>query len=294
MGPLSEPEFCASCHELEPVHMRWQKSGHHVNSAGVSVKCIACHLPPRDHYISHLVAKTLTGTKDTFIHFFGGEFDEETLRKRVTDTLPSERCLYCHDNLLSKPRSRSIKIVHTTAVEQCGASDRNHACTTCHNDLHSPAVALPPIERKEREEPDNYLCLVCHINFRDQDPFVTAHEAASIACYDCHGWSEPHMDDEEHLTPPERMYEKSQVNASCMTSECHTQDRMEKTKGHTPFFAKHTTHEYCTDCHGMHRIEKRVRRWDKKTGKLIEYGGDPVTGEIQRKSESGMDMGMGM
>jgi len=28
--------------------------------------------------------------------------------------------------------------------------------------------------------------------------------------------------------------------------------------------------KYCTECHGKHVMEHRTRRWDKKTGELIE------------------------
>jgi len=287
MGPLSSPEFCASCHEIEDAYNSWKVSAHHVNEKGISVKCIACHLPPRDHYVSHLAAKTVAGIKDTFVHIFSDDFDAEALRAEVLETLPGERCIYCHDNLLGKPRKDSLGFVHTAALAR--TEDSLHRCVACHNDLHGPKKVPPP--KKKHEAGDNSFCYVCHVNWK-KEFFVESHRKAGVSCYDCHGISEPHMDDEEHLTPPEIMYTKDKVNASCMV-KCHQKKVMEKTRGHKPFFAGATDQKYCTECHGKHRLDKRERRWDRVTRKLIEFDGRPVTEEEVKKLKEAAGGGMG-
>lgn len=265
MGPLSKPGFCASCHEMEAVHESWQKSLHHTNASGAQATCVDCHLPPREHTIAHLTAKAWTGGKDTFQHFFG-TYDAEAARERVVRTLPSSRCLACHSNLVGAPSSEAVAIVHQAALGQ--PDGRAHACVTCHDALHG-AKKEEVATAKEYPEADNSYCYVCHLNFQTEE-FVGVHFAAGVGCERCHGISEPHMGDEESLIPPERMYTKAKVNASCMTADCHPKERMLAEIGHRPFFADAAPdHKHCTDCHGAHRLAERHRKWNKETRELI-------------------------
>ena len=57
------------------------------------------------------------------------------------------------------------------------------------------------------------------------------------------------------------------------------------------FFANATPDQkYCTDCHGMHRKEKRTRRWDKEKRIIIEFDGRAVKpGEIIKRSADSED-----
>ena len=52
------PQFCGSCHVLQPEYEAWFHSGAHHR-----IKCIDCHLP-NDNLANHLVAKGLEGIKD--------------------------------------------------------------------------------------------------------------------------------------------------------------------------------------------------------------------------------------
>ena len=275
MGHISTPEYCGSCHEIFDAYDSWELSPHHVNKHGVSVKCISCHLPPTDNLIEHLAARLKTGSRDLFKHYFSDTYDAEALQEEVRRTMPGERCTYCHNDLAANPSKRSIGIVHKASIEK--TSDPEHACLACHT-LHGPKKKCPPA--KDYEKADNSFCYVCHVNWK-KETFVVTHEKAGVACYDCHGISEPHMDDEEHLTPPEKMFTKEMVNASCMVSDCHPRKDMEAETGHRPFFAKATKQKHCTDCHGMHRLDKRKRRWDQVTGELTEIEGRPAH-EVER------------
>jgi len=97
---------------------------------------------------------------------------------------------------------------------------------------------------------DNSRCYVCHANY-DGEQLVTMHAAKNVGCETCHGASDDHCGDEGHLTPPDMMYAKEDINAMCRT--CHAS----------------SNEQYCTDCHGNHRLPHRTRQWDKKTHKLI-------------------------
>jgi len=269
----SSPEYCGSCHELEDAYNSWTGSVHNVNAEGLSVACIECHLPPRDNYLKYTCSRIKTGAKDALKHYFSDDFDAEKLRKEVREHMPPERCLRCHGNLVAEPRNGAIRIAHTESLAKLDSE--HHTCLACHERLHSPKAV--PAARKKYELADNSFCYVCHINW-EQEEFVESHRRAGVACWDCHGISEAHMDDEEHMTPPDIMFTKEKANASCMTADCHPRPEMEEEMGHKPFFAGATDLKQCTDCHGEHRLNERKRRWDKVTGEIIEVKGDLVMG----------------
>ncbi len=147
-----------------------------------------------------------------------------------------------------------------------------YGCVTNRDDIQDEKVsAEKPIEY---EQADNSFCYVCHLNFQDEQ-FATWHQNANVGCMDCHGDSDLHSADESHVIPPDNMYKKSNVNASC--TNCHSKATQEKQIGHRPFFeGSDPDRKYCTDCHGNHSIPKRHRVWDKDTGKLIKADGNKV------------------
>jgi hypothetical protein len=115
-------------------------------------------------------------------------------------------------------------------------------------------------EATEVDEPDgpvadNSRCYVCHINF-DGEKLTAIHARANVGCENCHGASDAHCSDEDNITPPEIMYPAAKINSSCW--KCHPDGKLSGGM------------EYCTDCHGEHRLSYRTRRWDKETGELIE------------------------
>lgn len=128
-------------------------------------------------------------------------------------------------------------------------------------------VPLPPA--------DNHLCLDCHLNY-GYDPFAEGHRKAGIGCVRCHGASMEHLEDEEALNSPDRMYAKERIDESCLG--CH------KLSGLRSSCVIDANKNICTDCHDTHRLDERTRGWDKRTGKLI----------YRAEEEEGMDDEMGM
>jgi len=93
-----------------------------------------------------------------------------------------------------------------------------------------------------------------------------------VGCEQCHGESSKHRGDEDGLTPPDRMFAKSDSDAVCIT--CHPEDQLRKRDLHREWLAESQRDETCYECHGKdHRIKVRTRQWDKKTGKLIHDDG---------------------
>lgn len=131
LGPTSKSEFCgAACHEMNTAYRTWELSTHGANKSGFRVECIDCHLPPKDEFFSHLVAKSYEGAKDGYRHFFGGEYDGEKVRKRVLEHIPGERCLHCHDSLLTKPSGSAAREAHLAALGRPDLPENR--CARCH------------------------------------------------------------------------------------------------------------------------------------------------------------------
>jgi hypothetical protein len=145
------------------------------------------------------------------------------------------------------------------------------------------------VEQQAKEEPvesqvkragfvANLFCLACHGNFEDES-LVVKHKVAGIGCERCHGESQRHRSDEANITPPEIMYPRAKINPTCMM--CHPRGDIEHVNGHEVILAGAETvfdekrpegpEKVCTDCHGKsHRMNVRLVRWDKATGKVLE------------------------
>ncbi len=264
MGPFSSNEFCISCHEMEAVGQSWSQSRHHTNAAGIRVSCVSCHLPSQDNYATHLATKAWTGVHHLCVHNFG-EYDESSSRKRAIQALPDERCLQCHSNLLGSPSSEPVAKVHQAALEK--GRQGGYGCLICHDSLHSPPRLTP--EPRQYDEAVNSYCYVCHVNFK-QESLALTHKNANVGCVKCHGESDAHSADEDHVAPPDIMYNKADVNKMCMNSDCHPPARLKEQIGHRPFWARpDSQRQNCTDCHGAHNIPERHRKWDRTTRELI-------------------------
>jgi hypothetical protein len=109
---------------------------------------------------------------------------------------------------------------------------------------------------------DNSRCFVCHINYIDEDIAVT-HARVNMGCANCHGESDEHIADESWAsggngTAPDIMYPRAKINPFCMG--CHTREKID-TEQHKPLFVGNNNEQYCTDCHGDHRLTNRKCKW---------------------------------
>ena len=115
--------------------------------------------------------------------------------------------------------------------------------------------------RKEGEEAvlkSNSACMVCHIDFVDEE-LTVQHQEAGVMCAACHGPCLEHMDDEMAATRPDLVFGRAEVDKMCL--ECHGEHDDE---GAVEAFLKEwlgrrrpngqliTKDSICTDCHGRH------------------------------------------
>jgi len=153
-------------------------------------------------------------------------------------------------------------------------------------------VAAPPLsldgfmDEKLPEAPkekvklkvDNLACFVCHGNYEDE-PLVIEHAKKAIGCVDCHGQSHDHRNDEDNITPPDKMYAPEDVDKMC--GECHEKHNAQgkeviaRWRERCP--AKTDPEKIvCTDCHFQHRLKFRTVWWNKKTGELVIRGKERI------------------
>ena len=89
------PEFCGSCHVLQPEYEAWFHSGAHSR-----IKCIDCHLP-NDTLARHLIWKTLDGVKDS-LAFHTGRVSETIRLSDHGAGVVLENCRRCHGEAVAR------------------------------------------------------------------------------------------------------------------------------------------------------------------------------------------------
>ena len=141
-------------------------------------------------------------------------------------------------------------------------------------DTEAPLMLEDPKPgEKEAEEPaaDNSACHVCHGNYREE-PLAVWHAEADVGCVECHGESIAHCNDEDNITPPDRIYGLDAIDDACgVCHDSHDVPAAEVIARWRKRCPEKTDPKQvvCTDCHGQHRLKLRTVRWDKKTRKLI-------------------------
>jgi hypothetical protein len=110
----------------------------------------------------------------------------------------------------------------------------------------------------------NAACYVCHMTFIHEE-FSRVHLKEKITCIECHGVSAAHANDENiGATPPDVMFKRSEVDASC--AECHEEHDVPARKIIARWLERRLSGRspICTDCHGMHKIEQVEEEPEKK------------------------------
>jgi hypothetical protein len=125
---------------------------------------------------------------------------------------------------------------------------------------HREIVFARPISQNTGGQKDNSVCLVCHVDFEEEE-FVVAHLKAGIVCASCHGASETHRSDELNIMTPDVMFGRSDIDPFCKA--CHPKHSSgtqyaafvkEWAGRRRPNGRMVTKDSGCMDCHGNHAI----------------------------------------
>lgn len=131
VNATSQPEFCGSCHEMQPQYASWQESSHR------NVDCIRCHVEPG---VGNLIKHKLGAVVQVYEHFTGTYPQPIKLKEE----LPASICLQCHSSVATGTGSKFPHPPHLQA---------NLNCATCHAGLVHGAA---------KEKPAKIDCASCH------------------------------------------------------------------------------------------------------------------------------------
>jgi len=100
----SSNEYCASCHVHPHAEASWKLSVHNNTSSGISVKCVECHLPPKEETFRYITRKAYHGINDLYVYYTKDiekiDWAEKRTREVSAGFVYEEGCKKCH----SKPK----------------------------------------------------------------------------------------------------------------------------------------------------------------------------------------------
>lgn len=144
--PLTNhPEFCASCHTIQPSVESWKTSSHK------DVTCVECHVRPGLN--GFVEDKVLAGLGDVAITVFGTPTEPHNLQAHVG----SDVCISCHRAILrvseKPPRDLPAPVnevglimSHRKHMDAFAKRGEDEGCTTCHGRVvHGKPVKGYPI-----------------------------------------------------------------------------------------------------------------------------------------------------
>ncbi|HYW78238.1 MAG TPA: hypothetical protein VE890_01635 [Thermoguttaceae bacterium] len=134
-----------------------------------------------------------------------------------------------------------------------------------------PPEPFDPFAIPTGPKANNQACFACHANY-EKEPFVNWHAEANVGCVKCHGPSSDHRNDENNITPPDKIFGPGTIAKLC--KDCHDDhdapaaDVIARWQERCPVKTK-ADEIVCTDCHGQHRLKFRTVWWDKETRELV-------------------------
>ena len=150
MDKTSSTEFCAACHEMDPVVAEWKESVHFLNSSGVQAQCKDCHIPRSWHgKIGRKINATFVEVPSKIMGKISTPEKFEARRQEFAEKIwaemkhnDSRECRECHNRTAMNPEAQSSMARRKHAE----ATARGKTCIECHQGV---AHNLP----KEPEEP---------------------------------------------------------------------------------------------------------------------------------------------
>ncbi len=189
-----QPQFCATCHIMEPYLESWQASEYGAAAhAAQGVTCLDCHEPTTQQQVDELVA------------YVQGDFTVPLEERQFSDDfcfdchLPNEHTSYDEVIQLTAGMELNPHDSHLVGEMDCETCHKMHGlsedyCAECHGPLSTrpgwtTEVAMPAGVAVWTPDMD---CTVCHVmtpyveSLEDPDLLAYAHAQAGLTCTDCH------------------------------------------------------------------------------------------------------------
>lgn len=183
----SRPQFCISCHIMQPYYDSWAHSSHK------DVSCIKCHFPPG-------AAEKIRGKMLGLVQLL--KYVTESAGPRPAAEISDASCLRCHDTrlLAGRVQFHGVTFDHRPHLTQLRRGKRLR-CTSCHSQIvqgtHMTVTTSTCFLCHFKDEPFNEglgTCTRCHQipeNTFDLGGGVKfSHDLAyqrGVDCSNCHG-----------------------------------------------------------------------------------------------------------
>jgi len=273
-----QPQFCATCHIMQPYLDSWTETGYLARAHGeADVDCLTCHVA------------TIEQQVDELVKFVSNDYETPLQEREFGD----EWCLRCHEH------GSYAQVAQLTANLDPNPHEDSHfgqlQCTACHNthrasedycgQCHGAAVTstawTAPTQVIDWFDPQ-MDCTVCHLmvpyvrSLQDAALLVYDHAQQGAACIHCHEaetMEQTHAKASALATKVTTRRVTSDSCLSCHIPSLHTsyEQVLDRTEGYTyegesvsphdphGVFAETGVPEFeCSSCHSMHKESRLI------------------------------------
>jgi nitrate/TMAO reductase-like tetraheme cytochrome c subunit len=265
-----QPQFCATCHIMEPYLESWQASDYGAYAHAVQdVTCLDCHVPTVQQQVDELAV------------YLQGDFTVPVEQRDFGDDF----CFDCH--LPNEHTSEGDVVQLTAGLEvnphdshlvgelDCETCHRMHGpsqdyCAQCHEPVATGAGWTGEVTRTAEVEvwAADMDCSACHVmdpyfdSLQDSNLLAYAHAQQGLSCLDCHADQEAVKQSHEEAIPGEPLAELKVNMEFCF--DCHVDNEHTSyeqiVKLTTDLVSEvganpHVSHSMlqCSACHKNHR-----------------------------------------
>lgn len=262
-----QPQFCGSCHEMQPYVSAWAAGPHK------DVWCVDCHV---SKYMPERFAHKFVALGEVWAHFTG----DTKFPRATAPSIPNSNCTYCHAKVTVKNLKGFDHTLHANkgpcaachitsghkvtaaSLQAVGAFDPNvkapvfstdiatvghgvanvpnHVkvvCTNCHNLKATGCSACHKPKHKPRG-----ACQICH---QAGPKFVFSHPQNIAECQKCHQTKPSHFKPAKRALTPCTDCHRSKPGSNWAFT--HMGSAADCQSCHTPP-AKHSSGQ-CSQCH---------------------------------------------
>jgi len=249
----STPQFCSSCHEMQPEFVTWQATSHN------QIDCVKCHIPPG---LDSLVKHKISAMKQLYQHVT----DQVPNPIEMPHPIENYVCEQCHSQNRLVNASGDIVIPHNRHLEQ------EIECVTCHKgvahgvlaereltkeipyDDWTPAVAQEQTKSKYVRPPMG-TCMACH-----EERGVTTECAA---CHKVIRLPDSHQQGQWKST--HGLTARSEGYVECM--QCHASDSYLPANSTDTVVKIARQTDFCYSCHLTKPANHENKNWRPEHGK---------------------------
>ena len=147
----SRPEFCDTCHAMEPMVKSYLDSTHGGdNDRGITAACTDCHVS-HDNVLAHFLGKARSGTHDAWVTLTRkeGNLDWQALRERREEYVYDSGCLTCHQRLEEATIDNGFHDMYFSGIT-------DSKCASCHNSVGHANLNMYLLETKYKYHFDEH------------------------------------------------------------------------------------------------------------------------------------------